>query len=174
MDREHAPNTMTVSEDNPFRAPQSSFDPTEDKATKGLRVLRICIGLQCTTIVLGVSAAFYDIESIVVTGPVLFLIGIFLALCNRQHEHLTSLAFGLSGPAISIICLALINLLNWSPTDAQHPVSIIAAVYTTIALPTGLFLWTRTGSDRYFEELQNRNENALIADDGQHATKKTG
>jgi nicotinamide riboside transporter PnuC len=165
---------MTTSDDNPFRAPQTSFEPVESKFDTSLRHLRICLGLQCTTIVLGVAAAFYDIYSILVTGAVLSLVGLLTAILSMRPRLISGLVFGLSGPAISAICFALINLLNWGPDDAQHPVSLIAAVYAMITVPLGLLVWTRTGSDSFLEELQNKNENALIADEVQHETKITG
>jgi len=167
-------NIMTTSDDNPFRAPQSSFEPVEDEVITNLRPLRICLGLQCTTIVLGVAAAFYDIESIVATGMVLSPIGMLVAFLSKRGKLTRGIAFGLSGPAISSFCLILITVLHWKPTDAQHLISLIAAAYTTFALPLGLYVWTRTGSDSVQAEPENRFDNALISDAVQHGSKKTG
>ena len=139
-------NIMTTPDDNPFRAPQSAFEPIENTFHTNLRRLRVCLGLQCTSIALGVAAAFYTIHSIVVTGAILCLVGVVTVFLSRRLKLTDGLVFGLSGPAVSLVCFALINLLNWSPRDAQHPVSIIAVVYATCALPLGLYVWTRTGS----------------------------
>ena len=165
---------MTTPDDNPFRAPQTSFEPVESKFDTSLRHLRICLGLQCTTIVLGVAAAFYDIYSIVVTGAVLSLLGLLTAILSIRPRLISGLVFGLSGPAVSAICFALINLFIWGPDDAQHPVSLIAAGYATFTVPLGLLVWTRTGSDSFATELQNRFDAALIAEEVQHETKITG
>lgn len=170
MESEHATSTMTKSDDNPYITPRSSFDPIEDRAAKTLRALRLCTGLQCTTIVLGVAAAFYDIESIVGTGPVLFFIGIPVAVLSRRLSLTMGLAFGVSGPAISLLCLMLINVLGWSPGDAQQPVSAIAAAYTTFALPLGLYVWTGTGSDSIHSETESGFDDALTADNVWHET----
>lgn len=164
---------MTASDDNPFRAPQSSFEPTNRKPDSNLRHLRICLGLQCTTIVVGVAAAFYDIESIVATGPILFFIGIPVVILSRRLGLTSGLTFGISGPAISLLCLVLINLLGWSPADAQLPVSTIAAIYTTFALRLGLHVWTRTGYDSFVTEHKNHFDSALSAGEVQHALKNT-
>ena len=165
---------MTTPDDNPFRAPQLSFEPAETKFERILRRLRICLGLQCAIIVFGVAAAFYNIYSIVVTGAILSLVGILTAFFSRRSTLTYGWIFGLSGPAISSACFVLIHLLDWGPTDAQHPVSIIAVVYTTFALPLGLYAWTKTGSDNLVTELENSFDAALVTDDVQHETKNTG
>ena len=167
-------NTMTTPDDNPFRAPKSAFEPVESTSNKNLRRLRVCLGLQCATIALGVAAAFYTIHSIVVTGGILCLVGIVTAFLSRRNRLSDGLAFGLSGPAISLACFTLINLLNWSPADAQHPVSIIAVVYATCALPLGLYVWTKTGSDNDAVALEEQLNDSLIADEVQHDLTNMG
>ncbi|MCP4169839.1 MAG: hypothetical protein GY758_03595 [Fuerstiella sp.] len=164
---------MTTSDDNPFRAPQSEFEPVESRFQPKLRRLRVCLGLQCTTIAVGVAAALYDIESIVVTGGVLSLFGVLTAFFGGRRQFADAIAFGLSGPAISLFCFGLIFLLSWSPADAQRPVSMIAVVYTTCALPLGLYVWTRTASDSFAAANEEQSNGFLISNDGHHEPTNT-
>jgi len=167
-------NVMTTPDDNPFRAPQSAFEPIESTFNTNLRRLRVCLGLQCATIALGVAAAFYNIHSIEVTGGILFLAGVVTAFLSRRLRLTDGLVFGLSGPAISLVCFAMINLLNWSPTDAQHPVSILAVGYATCALPLGLYVWIRTGSDNDAVALEEQLNGSLVTDEVQHEPTNMG
>ncbi len=165
---------MTTSDDNPFRAPQSSFQPVERKSHPKLRLLRIFVGLQCTTIALGVAFALYDIESIVVTGPILSVTGVGAALFSRRHQQAGGIIFGLSGPVITLFCFVLIDQLNWSPRNAQYPVSLIAMVYATCTLPLGLHVWTRTDSDSVAAVLEEQVNDSLITDDDRHQPTNMG
>ena len=90
-------------DDNPYQAPQSAPEPPagalDEKRTRWFRVGAI---LQIIAIILGTVAAFVDIESIVVSGPIVLVLGLITAIlalrCRHDDGFAFGLAFGLSGP----------------------------------------------------------------------------
>jgi hypothetical protein len=40
-----------------------------------------------------------------------------------HHRYVLSAMFGVSGPIVATTCFLLININDWSPEDAQHPVT---------------------------------------------------
>jgi hypothetical protein len=58
-----------------------------------------------------------------------------------HHRYVLSAMFGVSGPIVAITCFLLININDWSPEDAQRPVT---------ANPTAYYadLWPRATSQQ--------------------------
>lgn len=133
---------------NPYRPPQAA---TASPVVEGNLVrsvyFQICAGFQLLVTQVGLLACFLDVESIVVTGPVLTVTGLFTTLLIRKRaEFWIGTLYGLSGPAISLFVLALIAVLRWNPGEAQDPVSGIALAYAIVFWPVGLFVTVRASS----------------------------
>ena len=115
-----------------------------------LRLVFACISmLQILGLSIAVIVAAVDIESIVVSGPILSTIGLVAALSWRFCRSVFLGALGLSAPAMSLFLLLLISGLNWSPSDAQVPVTAILIGYEVLIAPfalIGLYMaLTRSG-----------------------------
>lgn len=96
---------------------------------------RISMGLilgQLMFAVLATSLAFYDIQTIMGTGPVGSIIGLFVFGYANGLNISSRKKIGLSAPIFSLICFSLIFFFNWTKTSAQFPISILMTTYTAI------------------------------------------
>ena len=131
--------------DNPYRAPEVPFEVVRESVPRGAYFwVRSFIILQMLVAVVGTAAAFGDVETIVATGPILSIFGIFgTIVCVRKRYYFGALTCA-SGPVISVAIFLVIFLLNWSPTAAQEPVPLIGAVYMAILCVMGLIALRET------------------------------
>ena len=131
--------------DNPYRVPEVPFEVVRESVPRGAYFwVRSFIILQMLVAVVGTAAAFVDVETIVATGPILSIFGIFgTIVCVRKRYYFCALTCA-SGPVISVAIFLVIFLLNWSPTAAQEPVPLIGAVYMAILCVMGLIALRET------------------------------
>jgi hypothetical protein len=96
----------------------------------------------CSVQMLGVCgaviAAAVEIESILITGPIFSVLGLVAAFWSVVCRSGPGLLFGLSASLISFFLLVLIPTLNWSPNDAQFPVTAMLFCYQVFIIPIGL------------------------------------
>ncbi len=133
------PDRLLNREYNPYLAPEHRDDPVAvPERFHARRIFLVLVGVKILTIVGGAIAAIVDIESIVFSGPVISLLGLPIAFLAYRVRHWRGVWFGLSGPAITLFCFALINIQNWGPGDAQGPVSVITSLYAAVAVVLGV------------------------------------
>lgn len=131
--------------DNPYRAPEVFPErAVEPEIRRRYRWVRLWIVFQMVVAIVGCAAAFYDVETIVATGPTLTVVGIFGIITCIRRRFLFGFWISMSAPAISLGVFLLIFLCNWSPTYAQGPVPIIGAIYTVALCVMGFIAWRRT------------------------------
>lgn len=82
----------------------------------------------------GAIGCFAEVETVTVTGVIISLTGIFLTRAARRCGNPPGVLLGLSGLGVSVASLIVINLLEWSPQQADLPMKIVAAVYAPAAL----------------------------------------
>jgi len=99
---------------------------------------RILVVLQLVGIAVAVVAGLVDIESIVVSGPVLSLLGLLIAVLSIPCRAWQGILFGASAIIMSIACFAAIAGLGLSPHEAQFPIGSAICVYAVVALPLGI------------------------------------
>jgi hypothetical protein len=99
-------------------------------------ILELFVALTATLL------AWYDIESIMITGPVGSLTGLVLFILSAKSGYKTGIAAGLSAPVFSIVCFAFIFINEWGTTQAYFPVSIVITLYTFFL--AGLFMYSKT------------------------------
>lgn len=152
--------------DNPYRAPEVPFEVVREPAPRGgFFWVRLWISLQMLTAVVGTASAFIDVETIVATGPILSIVGIFGTIaCVRRRFHFGTL-ISASAPAISVAIFLIISLLNWSPGDAQEPVPLMGAAYTAVVCAPGLVALWQTRSLQAFASKQASGQfNEMLLD----------
>jgi hypothetical protein len=103
---------------------------------------RFAIGLWYAQVVAIVAmlamVVFFDVETIVVTGPTLTLIGVALALVARPLVSWTVLLFSLSAPWICALGAFLIAFFELSPDDAYAPILTIILFYALLISPIAI------------------------------------
>lgn len=144
-----------MNSENPYRAPQFA-EPVVAPVTQGLSPfwLRILIAVQATVIVAGLLASFVYIESIIPTGILLSAAGIATLICGWKRRDVAALLFGGSGPAISVVCLAIILLMSWGPNDASRPIPMIGTGYAVVAISLGLYAAVIAGGGRSRDDVK--------------------
>jgi hypothetical protein len=74
-----------------------------------------------------------DVESVLFTGPLLFSLGLILAVLGANSRRA---AVGFLGVSLSGVCIlfpGLVNGLNWSPGEAHAPFLILGLGYLVLA-----------------------------------------
>jgi hypothetical protein len=96
-----------------------------------------------------VIGAAFDIESIVVTGPILSLSGLAVTLIGWGFRSSSMALFGISIPSFSMAIFGIsipsfsmaiflwITFQAWSPAEAQLPVTTALIGYQLVILPVG-------------------------------------
>ncbi len=87
------------------------------------------IVIQVVGVLLAAGFAFDEIESIVFSGPVLSLTSLVIAAASFRACRPAGFYFGLATPTFAILCFAVICGQEWSPAEAQRPVSRCSAVF---------------------------------------------
>lgn len=109
------------------------------------RIVLVCLALGLLTCVVGVIVILaYDVESVVVTGPVLFVIGMLTLLGDLLTRKGVAAIVGGAHCGICLLFFLLVNLLQWSPNEAHSPFLVMGTIYTlVIAVPT-VYAFTET------------------------------
>jgi hypothetical protein len=93
--------------------------------------------VQMAAIGVALAAAIAEIETIVVSGPLLSAVGVLITVLAAARRLRQSVGFGLAVPAISMVCFALIHVFEWAPHQAQTPIGALLAVFAFASLPLG-------------------------------------
>jgi len=93
--------------------------------------------LQILGISWAVTIAAIEIESVVVTSPILSLLGIVVAIGPRRSRSIFKAAFGLSTLALSVGVAVWISTQSLDPSKAQLPVTAALISYELAFIPLG-------------------------------------
>jgi len=91
-----------------------------------------------------VVAAAIEIESIMASGPIFSILGFVVAFGWFASRSISTVIFGLSAGLISLFLFLLINILDWGPSDAAFPVTLMLLGFETVILPIGLVALHKT------------------------------
>ncbi len=103
----------------------------------------ILVVVQVVGILVAVCLAVRDIESIMVSGPVVSVIGLLVGLMSLRRYDGVGLLFGLSALSMSVLCLSVIYGLEWGPHEAALPISCLLIAYAILSLPAGAVAFRR-------------------------------
>jgi serine/threonine protein kinase len=108
-------------------------------AQRNLELLKVFILVQLFTTIAAVVATIITVETILLSGTVLFLIGVATTVFGILGKLIRGMFFGLSAIVIPLLCLALITINNWGLREAQEPISILIFYYgVLLALPLAI------------------------------------
>lgn len=92
----------------------------------------IFLFVQLIFVGIAVGLAFYEIETIVFSGPIGSIIGLVVFGVTYKSRLTMRKTIGLSAPIFSLICFSLIYFWEWSPSEAQEPIGILMLLYTIV------------------------------------------
>ena len=121
-----------------YGSPEPAAAVTWRLVIGGLHVLGlVCCGLAVFLIV------WVTVLSVLVTGPILFLIGVLLVISGALAHDRRALWFGVSHATVCLFFVFLVNLLEWGPDASQAPFAVMGTLYTlgvtVVAMRPGLF-----------------------------------
>jgi hypothetical protein len=103
----------------------------------------IAWGIQFVAALVALVAAAIEVESIVVTGPILTISGLFNAVMSSSSASWAKLFAGLSAPLVCALIAACIGVFDWNPDEAEGPIFVIMGLYLFILLPIAAFAFNR-------------------------------
>jgi hypothetical protein len=101
----------------------------------------VLLAMQCVAAIAAWVAARFTVESIVVTGPLLTIIGLALAVAVRRIDVWMPLLFGLSAPVLSALGALIIAVFHLGPDAAQRPILAILSVYLICLVPVAMVVF---------------------------------
>ena len=97
------------------------------RPTKRLGIVAIAAWLACA-VALGLIVAV-DVESVMVTGPVITVLGLLLAVWALLEHRPPFLVAGAAHIAICLLFVVLVNVRQWSPREATLPFTVMGAMH---------------------------------------------
>lgn len=124
---------------NPYAATTLEMSPDPWTATASVTIgqRRALMGLGYL-LAIGLAAAWIQIESILFSGPILFLLGVYLSFVafRSNHTHLMAAdqqsrlrLIALLCLAFPILCLLTIVGFSWGPSQAARPVGWMCVAF---------------------------------------------
>ncbi len=83
---------------------------------------------------------FHQVESVLVSGPVILFCGFGGMWLARRARHRGALWLGAANCGICLLFIGLVNLLHWSPRHADRPFRIMGAAYVLATLPAAILV----------------------------------
>jgi serine/threonine protein kinase len=103
-----------------------------------LKVLKALVWTQMIATVIAFFIALLAITSIVISGPILCIMGLVTVVYGIRCNLLRGAILGLSIFPVSILSVALIVVNEWGPEDAQEPISGIFFYYGILVISLGI------------------------------------
>ena len=79
--------------------------------------------------------AFWDVESVLITGPIILLLGLTTIAFSFAVRYRRLLWLGVANCAICLFFFGLVQVFNWSPVDAAEPFCCLGFAYAFMTLP---------------------------------------
>lgn len=110
-----------MNSENPYLPPRTQSEQAISEVRAASHWPRRFLFLQLLVVTLGILVAYFiNIESIIVTGLVLVLVGLLLSIFSWLDKDLCSLACGVSGVAFSVFIFGSIYHNAWSPIRSKE------------------------------------------------------
>lgn len=101
-------------------------------------IVQTLLVLQLLGVLIATGVAAWDIESIVFTGPVLFVTGLGIAAVSSLAGRPFGFYFGLAAPTVAVLCFSIICGLEWSPQEAHDPISLLLVGFCVLFTALGI------------------------------------
>lgn len=75
-----------------------------------------------------------DIESVLVTGPLIFLMGAILILLSRNPRFVRGMALGFCHIFVCLLFFGLVQVFHWRPGQAHAPFALMGLCYVTMTI----------------------------------------
>ena len=120
------------------------YAPPSPRATIWRAIVRWTVPLSWLCCVVGTFAILVEVESVLVSGPVLFVLGLLTLIGGKMtgRRWVTGLGWGHVG--ICILYVGLVNLRGWSPSEAEAPFAVMSIVYTLATVAPSVMVFNKS------------------------------
>jgi len=77
---------------------------------------------------------YVDVESVMVTGPIIMVLGMLVAYLGSSGRYWQLTVLGLAHCGVCLLFFGLVVILRWTPSDAKVPFTLMGLVYGTASL----------------------------------------
>ena len=84
---------------------------------------------------------FYDVESVMVTGPIICGLGIVIVVAGAHRSYRWAIALGVAHICIALLFFGLVLTLGWSPRDAETPFAVMGYAYLCLSGLLTIKVW---------------------------------
>ena len=139
---------MTQGQDSDAAAPipvlPLEYAPPNPGAGRTWRwVSRVCVATAWPVCLVAMGALLAKTESVVITGPVLFTLGLLALLGGVFTRDFVMATIGAAHCFVCVLFVLLVNAFRWSPDEARAPFLVMGSVYSLgVFFPT-LFAFAR-------------------------------
>jgi hypothetical protein len=119
--------------DQPLTPPPLPVLPLEyaPPALQGsTRLLRVLGWLSIGITAVGTVAAAVEVETVIVSGPALVVLGMVMIACGLARKQRALWIPGLAHLGIAGFFVMLVNVFGFSPTVARIPFPVMGGIYT--------------------------------------------
>ena len=82
-----------------------------------------------------------DVESVMITGPIVFALGIVAVTTGFSRRYGSSILLGACHVSIVNLFVLLVNIFAWSPSDAETPFAAMGLIYVIVTAPLTVWVW---------------------------------
>jgi hypothetical protein len=105
--------------------------PGSTEAARRLRWWVLAGWLACATAT--VLIAWVDVETVLITGPVIFLLGAWLLVRGLGLRSPGHAILGSAHCAICLLFFMFVQLFHWSPNRSFQPFLVMGVLYTALS-----------------------------------------
>ena len=118
----------------------------DESARRFRMALWVCEVLGLAVCAIAFALLYPKVESVLVTGPLIALIGSAMVGMAVHRRDWARVGLGAGHIGVCVLLIALVNLLNWSPGEAEMPFKWIGGCYltATACASVAIFLHART------------------------------
>ncbi len=96
---------------------------------------------QVLGIVIAACVASEEIETILASGPLLSVSGLWIAGLAYRRRAPAAFAYGLLLPTFAWFCFLLIFTNDWGPSEARQPIASLSGILAFAAVPFAYFAY---------------------------------
>lgn len=133
--------------EQPIEAEPVALDyaPSRDR---GVLLPRIALITAIGVCALGTIFIFFNVETVLFTGPALLALGIYLVVSGAMRRNFWVAVAGVMHVGVCALFFGLVQLRGWGPSQAEAPFAAMAIIYLWPALVLALTAFSHLRSPR--------------------------
>ncbi|MBP7937183.1 MAG: hypothetical protein KA354_21270 [Phycisphaerae bacterium] len=85
--------------------------------------------------------ALVDVESVLVTGPILLLVGLLSVIAGLLAKYSRAVVVGACYAGVSLLFFLLVVIFDWGPGEAKEPFLWMGAAFIVLVVPLFTAAW---------------------------------